>query len=239
MMHGDISEDRLKLDRVAFYGRTLEEYLLVFGLDADKLTGQKVLDCPSGASSFTAQARHAGVKAFACDPMLAIDLDELISQGQADIEHVTDRVKPVSHLFEWSFYDSIEGLKRYREQALHLFADDYRQAREYRRYIGASLPELPFGDDCFDLVLSGHFLFTYSDRYDYDFHLAAIMEMSRVSAGEVRIYPLQGPDARSYRHMDVLIDDIKTKELDVRIVPTSFNFQKGSNQMLVIGTAND
>ena len=33
----------------------------------------------------------------------------------------------------------------------------------------AALPDLPFPDDAFDLVLSSHLLFTYADRLDADF----------------------------------------------------------------------
>ena len=51
------------------------------------------------------------------------------------------------------------------------------------------------------LVLSGHFLFTYCDRFDYPFHREAVLELFRVSAKEVRIYPLQGPDAQPYEDL--------------------------------------
>lgn len=46
------------LDRVAFYGRTLSEYLMMFGIDdIDHLkTYNTILDCPSGTSSFVAES---------------------------------------------------------------------------------------------------------------------------------------------------------------------------------------
>jgi hypothetical protein len=67
----------------------------------------------------------------------------------------------------------------------------------------------PFEDRRFDLVLSGHFSVTNSDRFDYAFHREAIQELVRVSAKEVRIYPLQGFDAQPYQHMDNLLSDLK------------------------------
>lgn len=52
------SNRRFQLDRIAFYGRTLSEYLKMFGID-DVISLKKcnaILDCPSGASSFVAEA---------------------------------------------------------------------------------------------------------------------------------------------------------------------------------------
>ena len=50
-----------ELDRVAFYGRTMSEYLMTFGLD-DVTSLKKynaILDCPSGASYFVAEVCQA------------------------------------------------------------------------------------------------------------------------------------------------------------------------------------
>src|SRR5690606_34816427 len=49
---------------------------------------------------------------------------------------------------------------------------------------------LPFGDRAFDLVLCAHLLFVYDHLLDLDFHVAALRELCRVSAGEVRIHPI-------------------------------------------------
>jgi len=101
-------------------------------------------------------------------------------------------------------------------------------------YIQAELPRLPFEDGRFDLVLSGHVLFTHSDRFDYAFHRRAILELVRVSAREVRIYPLQGPDARIYKDLDNLRSDVRHMGFHSEIYPVPFEFQRGSNQMLLV-----
>lgn len=46
----------LNLDRVVFIGRTFSEYMRMFNLEPSQLKGLKILDCPSGASSFGAEA---------------------------------------------------------------------------------------------------------------------------------------------------------------------------------------
>ncbi len=37
---------KLDLDTVIFIGRTYEEYLAMFGLSKEELTGKRILDCP-------------------------------------------------------------------------------------------------------------------------------------------------------------------------------------------------
>ena len=72
------------------------------------------------------------------------------------------------------------------------FLADYEAHFIHNRYVGGSLPRLPFFDGTFDLVLCAHLLFTYAARFDFDWHLAACRELVRVSADEVRIHPLCG-----------------------------------------------
>ncbi len=224
--------DHIQLDCVAFYGRTLAEYVKIFDLDLPSWRGCSILDCPGGASSFVAEARREGVQAVACDPLYGADVSRLIERGEADIQHVMERVARVPHLFQWDFYASVNALQACRTMALRQFQEDYPVGLAEQQYVHAELPRLPFEDRRFDLVLSGHFLFTYCDRFDYEFHRDAILELFRVSAKEVRIYPLQGPDAQLYPHMDHLLSDLRRKGILAEICPVPFEFQCGSNQML-------
>jgi hypothetical protein len=224
----------IQLDRVAFYGRTLGEYLRIFDLDLSSWGDCSILDCPGGASSFVAEAHRRGIRTVACDPLYEDDVSRLIERGEADIEHVMDRVAHVPHLYQWNCYSSLNELKGYRLMALRRFQYDYPSGLLEQRYIKAELPRLPFENRSFDLVLSGHFLFTYSDRLDYAFHRDSILELFRVSAKEVRIYPLQEPDAQPYQHMNQLLADLRQRGIVAEIRPVPFEFQRGSNQMLRI-----
>ncbi|MFN8373918.1 MAG: methyltransferase domain-containing protein [Anaerolineae bacterium] len=220
--------DSLKLDRIAFYGRTLAEYVRMYDLDLLALRGKKVLDCPGGAASFTAEALEHGIETFACDIIYGGDMEAVLAQGEADIAHTVERVEEVAHLFVWDFYRDANGLRASRTNALRGFGRHY----PHPRYINAMLPTLPFGDQAFDLVLSGHLLFTYSDRLDYAFHLQALREMYRVCADEVRVYPIQGLDAKPYPQLPQLIADLQTVGINAEIAPVPFEFQRGSNEML-------
>ena len=68
-----------------------------------------------------------------------------------------------------------EAFARYAQR----FLADYEAQRLYGRYVAASLPRLPFFDATFDLVLCAHLLFTYAQRFDFDWHLAACRERAR------------------------------------------------------------
>jgi hypothetical protein len=218
----------LKLDRIAFYGRTLAEYVKMYDLNLPALSGKRVLDCPGGASSFTAEALEHGIQAYACDILYGGDLSAVFAQGEADIAHTVERVAQVADLFVWDFYRNADELHASRSKALRGFSAHY----PHNHYINAKLPSLPFADRAFELVLSGHLLFTYSDRLDYSFHLSALREMLRVSANEVRVYPLQGLDSKPYPQLQQLLDDLQAEGLAADILPVPFEFQRGSNQIM-------
>jgi hypothetical protein len=154
-----MNTDRSELDRVAFYGRTLSEYIRMFRIDdIDHLKKYRILDCPSGASSFVAEAHNKhGINTVGCDPLFDKDPKILQEQGEKDIEYVVERVSLSPNLYKWDFYSSVEGLRNFRKLALNQFISDYRLGIGRRRYVKAELPKLPFDDRSFDLVLSGHF----------------------------------------------------------------------------------
>jgi hypothetical protein len=220
---------------VVFYGRTLVEYQQMFALDGNKdltrLKGCKVLDCPSGPSSFVAEANKFGIDAIGCDPLYGDDIGALVRQGRQDIELVIKKISSVSHLYNWDFYRSPEGLKQYRESALNAFESDYSQGFVKGHYIKAKLPSLPFGENSFDLALSGNLLFYYSDQFDYSFHLDSILELCRI-ASDVRIYPVQGPYSHPYPHYDRLVKELGKRGITARTVRVAHHFQHGVDKML-------
>lgn len=82
------------------------------------------------------------------------------------------------------------------ELALDLFAADYAARREH--YIAAALPALPFPDRHFSLTVSGYALFFCPALFGFTEHLDGVLELLRVTSGEVRLHPLV--DARGIPH---------------------------------------
>jgi hypothetical protein len=233
---------RAELDRIAFYGRTLSEYLMMF--DMSDVTCLKnydlILDCPSGASSFVAEATKCGIKAVGCDPLFGRGGQSLCKQGEKDIEYVVKRVSETPDLYKWDFYSSLEVLREYRKLALSQFLLDYNSGLKEKRYIKGKLPQLPFGDKSFELVLSRHFLFTYSSKFDFSFILRAILELVRVCSKEVRIYPIQKSSFQPFTEMTELLNILEKRHgINHEIMPVKFEFQRGSNKMLLLKSNNE
>jgi hypothetical protein len=223
---------RLELDRVAFIGRTFGEYTDMFGLNEDDLRRGPVLDCPAGPSSFTAEANGMGMEATACDALYGFSADELLARGEEDIGYIYARLDEAAHLYTWGYYGDRDEVVALRKKALALFRLDFPGGRKKGRYVEAALPRLPFRDGEFSLVLSGHFLFLYSDGMDFDFHLACLRELLRVCSGEVRVFPLQGLDAQPSPYLRKTFESFKREGVRAKTAQAPLEFQRGGNRML-------
>ncbi|WP_405169844.1 SAM-dependent methyltransferase [Paenibacillus sp. FSL H8-0280] len=222
----------LELSQIVFIGRTFEEYMKMFNLTVEDLTGKSILDCPGGACSFSSQARKLGADPVAVDMAYKYEIDELEVKGFQDIEHTMKQMEPVQSIYVWDQFGSIQGLKEERTHAITDCIADMRKIPD--RYVASVLPDLPFADEQFDLTLSAHFLFTYADRLDVDFHIATIMELLRVSKREVHIFPTVDLSGERYKHMDELKLILEERGCTVSEEPTSYEFQRNAHTMLQI-----
>jgi len=229
-----MSEAKIKLDlsRIVFIGRTFDEYMSMFNLTQEDLVGRKILDCPAGACSFTAKANQLGADVTATDIAYYHPFEQLVEKGFEDIEHTTFNMEKAHSNFLWDYFKSVVGLKSHRTQALTDCANDMKLFPN--RYIPAVLPALPFKDKEFDITLSAHFLFMYSDRLDYDFHLQTLHELMRVTKDEIRIFPLADLSRNRYEHLDKLVDYIQNQGFTTEELTVPYEFQKGANSMLRI-----
>ncbi len=220
----------LQLDDFLITGRTFEEYAAFFDLDAASMKNMRVLDCPSGASSFIAEAKKIGISAQGCDILYRYNVDKLRLQGEKSIKKIyADTSWMADNNFV--FYHSIKKHKEHRISALEKFCTDYNPAD----YKYAKLPKLLYENDSFDLILSSHLLFVYDDRLDLTFHEISIAEMLRIGK-EVRIFPLV--DYKN-SHKDEL-DNLSplayriAKKFGGEIIKVGFEFQKNANYMMKI-----
>lgn len=216
----------------AFIGRTFDEYRKMFSLTDDELKRHTFLDCPAGACSFVAEANKKGINATACDIEYGKSFDHFQEQCDQEVEKIKIGFSGSEDLFDWSFYGSLDHLLTYRKKAAMLFLEDYEQRID--TYVPGMLPTLRFLDNQFDIVLSGHFLFLYADRLDFNFHLTSILELIRIAYKEVRIYPLMALDGSSYPQMEKLLEAISEQGHYPKIKVINFEFIKGCNSMLSI-----
>jgi hypothetical protein len=190
---------------------------------------------PGGACSFTAHAAKAGAHTYAADILYKHSKQTLKELGEAGIEKIYKNTAWMSE-HNMSFYGDLAGHRRTRQSALDDFLADF----ESPRYAYAKFPHLRFAADSFDLCLSGHFLFTYDDRFDYEFHLSSIISMIETSR-EVRIFPLVDMNnSRRDKERNFspfvyrLLDELPTFGLKAQIIPVDFEFQRGAGFMMKI-----
>jgi hypothetical protein len=212
--------------------RSFDEYRAMFALAGSDLSGS-VLDCPGGASGFTAGANLAGASAIAADPVYARPRDSLAALVLAEVERGSAHTVAGADRYVWDFYGDPGGHARVRRASAGVFSRDL--IAHPARYVPASLPRLPFPGGRFDLVLSSHFLFTYADRLDLEFHRAALRELHRVARGEVRVFPLLEQGGRPVPAL--LSGLLATLGIPHRIQRVAYEFQRGGNEMLVMNAA--
>lgn len=195
----------MEFAQVIFYGRLGSQALAMFNIDPTQWQGQKVLDCPGGPGSLSAELRAAGVDVTAVDPLYALREAELKQRALADLEAAlatlakSEDIRPDFDL---------DACRQEHLEALEAFVRD-RQVHP-DRYLAASLPELPFADDSFDLVVCGHLLFSYAPRsagglmnepgLDLPWHRLALAELQRVSRRSLRLYPAHTMRRQAHRH---------------------------------------
>lgn len=225
-------ESGLELSQIVFIGRTFEEYMRMFDLTTEELAGQNILDCPGGACSFSSQARKHGAHSVAADIVYQYEMNELGTKGLQDIEHTMKQIHAVQGKYVWDQFGTIEGLRQERLRAITDCVEDMRHYPEC--YVATVLPELPFNDKQFDLTLSAHFLFTYADRLNFDFHVGTLLEMLRVTKHEVRIFPTVDLSGKRYEYMEELKMFLENRGYLLSEVRTSYEFQRNAHTMLRI-----
>jgi hypothetical protein len=215
----------LNLSRVVFLGRTWEEYLLIFNLSKGDLLGRKVLDCPSGACSFTAHANQHGADGTATDIAYYFEVDDLERKGSQDIDYVMQSLGQAKNYYNWNYFKNVDELKNARIRALTDCNIDMRKFG-VGCYVPAILPQLPFADSQFDLTLSAHFLFTYADRLNFDFNIQTIKELIRVTRDEIRFFPTVDMTGKRCEYMGTLIDWVRDRGWVAEEIQVHYEFKR-------------
>lgn len=212
--------------------RSFDEYRAMFSL-SDQDLRLRILDCPGGGSSFTAEARAAGADAVAVDPAYARPPSEVAARVVVELDRGSRWAAADVDRYAWDWHGGPEGHRRVRAASAERFAADLLAHPE--RYRAGALPDLPFEDGSFDLVLSSHLLFTHADRLDRSFHLAALVEMARVSRREVRVFPLVDQVGRREDALvEWLVGELAGAGTPAEVRPVGYESERGANAMLVL-----
>lgn len=220
-----------KLDEVVPWGRSLPEYVNMFGLTARDME-RRILDCGGGPASFNAEMADRGSEVVSCDPVYAFSAEQIAQRVDETYPVMIAAMEANKHNYVWREIASPEELGRIRMGAMRRFLDDFPQGVRNGRYVAEALPTLSFKTNTFDLALCSHFLFTYSGPLSAEFHLASIIEMCRV-ASEVRIFPLLDQFTSEVSPLlEPTVAELKRLDYAVGIEQVAYEFQRGGNQML-------
>lgn len=225
-------ERKFNIDKIVVVGRSYEEYMKMFDLSLNYLKNKRILDCASGASSFTAELSTKGYDVIATDVLYDIDPDVLEEKCENDLLKVMETLSGVEDMYVWNYFKTPDELRKHRMATYQIFINHYQNERS-NKYIKSKLPKLPFEDNEFSLVLSSHFLFLYDDRLSYEFHKDSIQEMLRISK-EIRIFPLIGLNGKKSLFVDKIMNNLHNNKVNAEIIKVSYEFMKGGNEMMKI-----
>jgi len=222
----------MKLANIVPWGRTLLEYKEMFNLTENDLE-RKIVGCGDGPASFNAALTSCGGNVISVDPTYVFSKEQFASRIDEVAEEVMAQVRQNADAFVWKNIANPDILYDMRMSAMKQFLEDYDAGKKEGRYLDASLPHLPFEEQQFDLALSSHFLFLYSEHLDDQFHKEAIVEMLRI-AKEVRIFPLVTLTGEVSSYLEPIMDYFNSRGYECRVVKMGYEFQKGGDEMLQI-----
>jgi hypothetical protein len=227
---------RLRLPRIVFFGRTAEEYARIWKLSLADLAGLRILDCPCGPASFIGACHDAGIDAI----------------GLKDIE---DTMAAIESSDAGLASSDPETWTAEKHQALEHFLVDFRRHgpggdADDGRYVAASLPNLPFADQSFDMAFSAHLLFSYasvengglvesSKALDLAFHLDAVTELARVTRQELRLFPaviMASDEGGPHPWVDPIRDRLRSLGFEVRMESSDYDEGLTTSNALLIAS---
>jgi hypothetical protein len=220
------------LDQVIPWGRSLGEYLRMFAFQ-DRELGGAILGVADGPAAFNAALSRWGGRVVSADPLYRYSPNEIGGRIGEVYDQVIRQLEENRDAYVWREFSGPTALGRARLRAMDEFLDDLERGKREGRYLPAALPSLPFHDGRFDLALCSHLLFTYSERLDSDFHVAAALELVRV-ASEARIFPLLDLAGRPSPHVEPVCAALEEAGFEVEKVRVGYEFQRGGNEMLRI-----
>jgi len=223
----------MKLENVVPWGRNLEEYKAMFMLSENDLQ-LNILGCGDGPASVNYEHTANGGNIVSIDPIYQFSKQEIQQRINDTKLVVSEQLRKNKNDFIWKNISSVDELINIRLSAMNNFINDYENGKKENRYLYNELPKLSFSDDTFQLVLSSHFLFLYSEHYDLQFHINAILEICRVSSNEVRIFSLLDLQNQKSEYIEPILQILKEKGYKTKIIKTDYEFQKGANEMLSI-----
>lgn len=220
------------LKNVVPWGRSLDEYRLMFSLSDEDLR-KNIIGCGDGPASFNAEMAGRGNRVVSFDPVYKFSSEEIASRFEESVDPVISQVRATPESWTWKYHRDPEHLLLNRRNALALFLDDFEKGKKEGRYELEEFPVVKYSDQEFDLALCSHFLFLYSEHFSYEFHLSSILEMCRI-AKDVRIFPILTLKQHKSPYLDMIINHLRSAGMSADVREVDYELQRNGNQALFI-----
>jgi len=192
-----------------------------------------ILGIGDGPASFNAVMASNNRNVTSVDPLYQFSADQIRVRIKESFDDVLSQTENNKEKFCWNSIKNIKELGEIRMAAMNIFLEDYDRGKTEGRYVFGNLPKLNFKDSSFDLIISSHLLFLYSDLLDLDFHIKSVLEMLRI-ANEVRIFPILDTNGDKSKHYDPVYDFFQTRDFRLQLKKVHYEFQVNGNEILVI-----
>lgn len=197
----------------------------------------RILGVGDGPASFNARMKGAGQTVTSIDPSYELTAAEFKRRINDTYDVVMNQTRKNLDKFIWLKFKNLDELGKVRMSAMNEFCEDLDQGKAEGRYIAASLPRLPAANKSYDLILSAHLLFFYSDHCSLDFHRKSVRELIRVGR-EIRIFPLVDLESNESPHLGSVIEDLESAHIPFSIEKVRYHFQRTGDEMLRIFTGS-
>jgi hypothetical protein len=220
----------MQLEQVVPFGRSFDEYVNMFNLTQVDLQ-KSILSVADGPASFNAEGTQLGYRIKSIDPLYCFTANQIQQRFDAVVDNIIEQIERTPDDWVWTYHASPKDLRKNREKAIQRFCADYESGKAQGRYEIGELPRLQYPDNEYELGLSSHFLFLYSDHFDEAFHFDSICEMLRVCQ-EVRIFPLLTLMLKPSQHLEGIMTRLSNQGYQCEIHRVPYELQRGGNKML-------
>lgn len=226
----------MKLNEVVPWGRSLNEYQLMFNLTGQDLT-KPILGVGDGPASANAELTKQGGQIMSIDPIYQFTAGDIRQRLEETYTTFVGQMWANADNYNWTTFRDADDLGQHRMVSMNLFLDDFDTGMAQGRYQHQQLPMLSFADQSFELALVSHLLFLYSAHLSEGFHLQSIRELLRV-ANEVRIFPLLMLTGEVSPYVSTVEKQLIDWGYESERITVPYEFQKGGNQMMHIRPVN-
>ena len=123
------------------WGRTFEEYLRMFSLTDNELSG-RILGCSDGPSAFNCELTQRGGDVVSIDSLYQLTSQQIRSLIDETFPEAMETFHRKKALFIWKNLQSVHKLGRMRLSAMNEFLSDLEWGKMEGRYLEGNLPAI-------------------------------------------------------------------------------------------------